>query len=147
MKAMIRWFGKLGYEARIREHRFIMDARRESGGQDLGATPKEVFLAGLCGCTGMDVISLLTSKFKLPITACEVHADASTSEGGHPVVFTKVNLSFVISGDAPAEQVNKAVELSMTKYCGVSAMLVKACPIFYEVTLNGENIGRGEAHF
>lgn len=147
MHSKIRWISKLLYQGEVRGHRVMMDAKKESGGQDTGMSPKELVLTGLCGCSGMDVISLLTSKFKLPVTNCEVHASAVSSEGGHPVIWTQIDLDFQISGDVPAEQAVKAVELSMTRYCGVSAMLSKACPINYNIILNGQAIGQGKAAF
>ncbi len=147
MQSKIRWISKLAYQGESRGHRVIMDAKKESGGQDLGMSPKEMVLTGLCGCSGMDVISLLTSKFKLSVTLCEVHADATSSEGGHPVVWTQIHLKFIIQGEVPNEQAIKAVELSMTRYCGVSAMLSKACPINYTIELNSQPIHSGTAHF
>lgn len=147
MQSKIKWISKLTYQGEVRNHRVLMDAKKESGGQDLGMSPKEMVLTGLCGCSGMDVISLLTSKFKLPVTSCEVHVDANSSEGGHPVVWTKLDLTFEITGEVPKEQALKAVELSMTRYCGVSAMLSKACPIHYVVILNGASVGEGHAQF
>ncbi len=147
MESKIRWVSKLTYQGDVRGHRVIMDAKKDSGGQDIGMSPKELVLTGLCGCSGMDVISLLTSKFKLPVTRCEVIAHATSSEGGHPVVWTQIHLDFQISGELPSEQAVKAVELSMTRYCGVSAMLSKACPINYKVTLNGQIVGEGKAQF
>lgn len=147
MQSKIRWISRLVYQGEVRGHRVLMDAKKDSGGLDLGMSPKELVLTGLCGCTGMDVISLLTSKFKLPVVQCEVHADATPSEGGHPVVWTNINLEFIITGEIPEDLATKAVTLSMTKYCGVSAMLSKACPINYTVVLNGNNIATGTAQF
>lgn len=145
--AAIHWQGKLSYQGESRDYKVMMDAKKESGGQDKGMTPKEMVLVGLCGCTGMDVISLLTSKYKLNVTACDVSVEATSSEGGHPVVWTHLQLSFDINGEVPAEKALQAVELSMTKYCGVSAMLSKACPIQYNVNLNGQEVGTGQAKF
>lgn len=147
MQSKIRWVSKLLYQGEVRGHRVLLDAKKESGGQDLAMNPKEMVLTGLCGCTGMDVISLLTSKFKLAVTTCDVSVDAETSSGAHPIVWTKLHLLFELGGDIPQEQALKAVELSMTKYCGVSAMLAKACPITYTIQLNGSAIGEGEAKF
>lgn len=143
----IRWISKLSYQGETRNHKVIMDAKKDDAPTELGMTPKELVLNGLCGCSGMDVISLLTSKFKLPVTHCEVSATATSSETGHPVVWTKVDMEFHIKGEVPADQALKAVELSMTRFCGVSAMLSKACPIFYSVKLNENSVGNGKAQF
>lgn len=147
MSSKIKWASKLIYQGEVRGHRVLMDAKKESGGMDLAMNPKEMVLTGLCGCTGMDVISLLTSKFKLAVTSCEVSVEAQTSSGQHPIVWTQLHLLFDIAGEIPLEQATKAVELSMTKYCGVSAMLSKACPITYTINLNGSEIGHGTAQF
>lgn len=144
-QSKIQWVSKLIFQGDSRDHKLIMDTK--GGKPELGMTPKELVLTGLCGCTGMDVISLLTSKYKLPVTQFEVSATSTTSDGGHPVVWTQINLEFLVNGDAPEDKVLQAVQLSMTKYCGVSAMLSKACPINYTVILNGVSIGTGKADF
>lgn len=145
--ASIEWFGKLSFRGQSRQFNVTTDAKKESGGQELGMTPKEMVLVGLCGCSGMDVISLLTSKYKLNVEQFHVSVEAESSTGGHPVVWTHLQLNFDVKGEVPEEKMKQAVELSMTKYCGVSAMLSKACPIEYTMILNGQNIGSGQAHF
>ncbi len=144
-QAKIQWVSKLSYQGESRGHHVMMDAK--GGTPELGMTPKELVLAGLCGCSGMDVISLLTSKYKLPVRHCEVSATSTSTEGGHPVVWSKIELEFNIQGEVPEDKALQAVTLSMTKYCGVSAMLSKACPITFNVNLNGVNIGSGAAKF
>ncbi|NUN05973.1 MAG: OsmC family protein [Bdellovibrio sp.] len=123
-----------------------MDAKPEVGGKNLGPTPKEFLLASICGCSGMDVASIL-GKMRLNIVSCQVNAQTETT-AGYPAIFTTVHLQFVVeSPDAKSEQVIKAATLSMTKYCGVSAMVVKASPIRYDVVLNGTTVFSGDADF
>jgi len=143
----IQWVSKLSYQGESRGHRVMMDAKKDLNKQELGMTPKELVLTGLCGCSGMDVISLLTSKFKLPVTQCEISATATSSESGHPIVWTQIDMEFNLKGDFPESQALQAVELSMTRFCGVSAMLSKACPIHYTVKMNEIVVGTGAAHF
>ncbi len=146
LNASIEWKNNLEFEVKIREHLEIMDAKKESGGQDRGPNPKEYVLAGLCGCTGMDVVSLM-KKFKLNFSFFNVSAYAETSKE-HPIVFSSVTITFAISAvDIDVELLKKAVVLSMTKYCGVSAMLSKAVPIKYEVILNTELVLEDFAKF
>lgn len=145
IQCQTKWIGGLGFEAQVRGHKFIMDAKSEVGGKDQGPTPKEFLLASICGCSGMDVASILT-KMRLKVDSCEVLAQTETT-AGHPSIFATVHLQFVIQGEVKAEQAMKAVTLSMTKYCGVSAMVVKASPITFEVSVNGAKVGEGVANF
>src|SRR5690606_6375283 len=113
---------------------------------DSGASPKELVAMGLGGCTAMDVIALL-KKHKQPPQSFLVNVEVQTSTGGHPAVFEKAVLRFVVNGAVDADKLLEAVKLSQTKYCGVSAMLSKALPIEYKVVLNGTEIGAGSANF
>lgn len=146
MACQTRWIGGMGFESHIRQHRFVMDSKADFGGKDEGPTPKEILLASICGCTGMDVVSIL-QKMRLKLDLCDVNAETETTSG-HPAIFSRVKLVFDVKGAGiKPEQVLKAVTLSMTKYCGVSAMIVKASPIEYLVRLNDTQIGEGQANF
>ncbi len=146
LSTSLHWIQGIGFEVETREHHQFTDGKKEFGGRDRGPNPKEYVLAGLCGCTGMDVVSLL-KKFKVPYAGLSVSAQTDLTKS-HPIVFTEVKLTFMITGEnLDLELCKKAVDLSMTKYCGVSAMLAKAVPIFYDVTLNGSVITSGQAKF
>jgi putative redox protein len=146
LQANVEWKDQLKFMVQVRSHSQIMDAKKESGGTDQGPNPKEYFLAGLCGCTAMDVVSLM-KKYKLDFASCNVSAEAETTKE-HPMVFSSVLVTFDIVGmDLDLELVKKAVTLSMTKYCGVSAMLSKAVPVKYEVVVNTESVLEGFAKF
>jgi putative redox protein len=122
-----------------------MDAKAPIG-QGSALTPKELVVAGLCGCTAMDVMALMR-KHKQAVATCEVQAEVTTSEGGPPVVFTAAELEFTLTGDVDPALALEAVRLSQTLYCGVTAMLVKAFPIRYRVVVNGVPAGEGQADF
>ncbi len=146
MQCQTKWQGGLGFESHIRQHRLRMDTKAESGGKDQGPSPKEVLLASITACSGMDVVSIL-QKMRVNLVSCEVNAETDTTPG-YPSIFAKVLLKYQIEGsDIKAEQALKAVSLSMTKYCGVSAMVVKASPMSYEVFVNGNKVGEGVAGF
>ncbi|MBU0580735.1 MAG: OsmC family protein [Candidatus Margulisbacteria bacterium] len=109
-----------------------MDALPEHGGQGQGILPKQLVLAGLAGCTGMDVVSILKKmrqswqEFQI-----KVNAEKSTT---HPIVFTKVHIKYIFKGvELDKEKVEKAVRLSQEQYCGVGAMLRKATEISWEI--------------
>ena len=133
VKSHARWLEGMQFAgAGWSGHEVVMDANVESDGEDSGARPMELLLVGLTGCTGMDVVSLLR-KMRVPFTGLELNVSADKSEE-HPSVFTAIRLEYVVRGPSlDADKVNRAVELSMEKYCSVSAMLRKACPVEHSV--------------
>lgn len=147
MSCETKWTGEgLGFEASVRSHKFMMDARADGSVGDKGPSPKEVLLASICACSGMDVASIL-KKMRLDIKSCYVNAETDT-RANHPTIFTEVRVKYLVtSPDAKPDQVIKAVTLSMTKYCGVSAMVAPTSPITYEIFLNDQKIGAGKADF
>lgn len=145
MQAQTKWIGGIGFEAQIRDHKLVMDSKSD-GAVDRGPSPKEVLLASICGCSGMDVVSIL-QKMRVNLVSCGVDAQTETTTG-YPSIFSEVKLAFRIeSPDVKPEQALKAVTLSMTKYCGVSAMVVEASPITYQVFVNGAKVGEGRSDF
>ncbi len=114
--------------------RLNIGARPDVGGDDDGVRPMELVLLGLAGCTAMDVISILRKK-RQHITGFEVRAHAERAEE-HPRVFTDIIVKYVVEGiNVDPRAVERAIELSETKYCPAQAMLVQAVPIkhVYEI--------------
>ncbi|MHB1687001.1 MAG: OsmC family protein [Ignavibacteriaceae bacterium] len=106
-------------------HWVTMDGPEDFGGSDAGIRPKELILLALAGCTGSDVISILSKK-KTPLDDFEINIKADVSDE-HPQVFTKIDLEYVFYGkNLNVKDIERAIELSLTKYCGVTAMLQKA---------------------
>jgi len=109
-------------------HWITMDGPKEFGGSDAGIRPKELILLALGGCTSSDVVSILNKK-RVKFDGYEINITSETSDS-HPQVFTKINLEYVFYGNQmDPKNVERAIELSLTKYCGVTAMLEKACGI------------------
>lgn len=99
-----------------------MDGPEQFGGSNSGVRPKELVLLALAGCTGSDVVSILQKK-KANLEDFEINITAETQEE-HPQVFTKIHIEYVFYGkDLKKEDVERAIELSSTKYCSVQAML------------------------
>jgi putative redox protein len=145
MKVTTRWNEKLSFTARTEAHEVGMDTRAPLG-SDSAMSPKQLVVAGLAGCTAMDVVALL-KKHQQPLESLEIETEVEKSSGGYPEVFTAAMLKFKLQGQVEPEKAIEAVELSQTKYCGVSAMLSKAFPIRYRIELNGRIIGEGSARF
>jgi putative redox protein len=115
-------------------HGLVTDAPKESGGGDTAATPLELLLLGLIGCTGVDVTSIL-AKMKEPLEALEVTAEAERAEQ-HPKVYTKIHLTYRVTGAVDEKKLQRAINLSESTYCSASAMLGKTAEITSEYVLN-----------
>lgn len=125
------WNGKMNFTGKADSgHPVPMDTVAAVGGEDTAARPKELVLHGLAGCTGMDVISILRKMQALP-ESFRIEATADMTDE-HPKVFTKIHLKYIVKGEVPEDRLKRAIELSQDQYCGVSAMLKKACEITYE---------------
>lgn len=115
-------------------HWIPMDGPEHLGGANAGTRPMELFMIGLGGCTGMDVLSILEKKHvKLDDFEIEVNADRATE---YPKVFTKINLKYIFYGkDIPVSAVERAIELSETKYCSASEILRQSAELMtnYEI--------------
>ncbi len=96
-----------------------------------GPSPMEVVLMGLCGCTAIDVISILRKK-REPFTGLTVSAEAEQA-AEPPKVFTRVRLIYRVSGKVSAKAMEDAVRLSETKYCSVAGMVSKTATIDYVI--------------
>ena len=145
MKLQCTWKEKLNFTAEADHHTVEMDAKPPLG-SDSALSPKQLLVAGICGCTSMDVVALL-KKYKQPLESFQVEAETTLKEGVYPEIFKEVRLVFKLKGALDAAKVMEAVTLSQTKYCSVSAMVSQAVPILYTVELNGNSIGAGQADF
>lgn len=127
--------------------KFISDNRglKSEYAIDDAPTPKEAVLNAMCACSGMDVISI-AEKMHIKVTGLSLEAEAEKSST-LPSYFSKVHIRYFLQGDQEAEKFIKAVVFSMTKYCGVSYMISKVCPITYEVHLNDKLIYEDQAKF
>ena len=104
-------------------HTVVMDAPQEFGGESAGMRPLQVLLAGLAGCSAMDVVSILEKK-RQRVLGLEVHVHARQREDEFPRIYEWVELEFRVTGsDIAEEAVRRAIELSMEKYCSVAGML------------------------
>ncbi|NCQ18734.1 MAG: OsmC family protein [Ignavibacteria bacterium] len=109
-------------------HWITMDGPEEFGGSNAGIRPKELLLLGLGGCTGSDVASILSKK-KVKLDGFEMNITSEVADE-HPQVFTKIHIEYVFQGrNLQKEPIEKAIELSQTKYCSVTKMLEKAAEV------------------
>ena len=142
MNATVRWTDAMRFEGTPESGATItLDAKPEHGGTGRGPSPMETVLLALGGCTGMDVVSILR-KMQAPFEGLEIRITADRAEA-YPQVFTRIALEYVFTGPGlEADQVKRAVELSQTRYCSVSAMLRQAADLTYTWRIVG---GAGRA--
>ena len=122
------------------KHDEVFEGKTESGNTIVfdgggththGPSPMEAVLMALCGCTSVDVVSILKKK-RQPITGLRVSAVAERAETA-PRVFTHIKLTYAVHGKLSRKAVEDAVSLSKNKYCSVSLMLAKAAKVEYEI--------------
>jgi len=128
------WTDKIAFEGDMDGHKVVIDANVESGGSDLGPRPKKLMLTALAGCTGIDVIMIL-KKMKVEPEAFNVIVEADVTDD-HPKHYTKMKVIYQFKGkDLPMEKLEKAVKLSETTYCGVTAAYRKAMEMETEIRI------------
>jgi len=100
----------------------MMDGPESVGGTNAGSRPKELVLYALAGCTASDVVNILKKK-RVSLQGFEMRLTGHEREE-HPKIFTDIHVEYVFVGEGikPVD-VERAIELSTTKYCSVSAML------------------------
>ncbi len=119
-----------------KEHEFIShQAENEihlDGSMKNGFSPKALLLAAVAACSGIDVVDIL-AKMRVDLESLEIETSATQTEE-HPKVFNEVTLLYRVKAPRQDEEkIIKAVDLSMEKYCGVSAMLKKNSPVLYRI--------------
>ena len=125
----------LSFDIELQGHSLVVDADASVGGQNRGPTPKPLVLSALGGCTGMDVASIL-KKMQMDYDSFSVEVDGETTDS-HPKVYTDIHIRYIFTGQSLDQgKIEKAVTLSLEKYCGVANMLKKITNLTHEVLLN-----------
>jgi putative redox protein len=102
-------------------HGIVIDTGREHGGYGAAPSNTELLLMAICGCTGMDIVNILTKK-RVEFDDFEVHAegDLHTDPPRH---IERIRVTYRIWGDVPEKALEEAINLSQEKYCTVSITL------------------------
>ena len=131
----ISWKKGMAFEAEVNGHKIMLDAGEQNGGKDLGPRPKALMLVALAGCTGMDVVSIL-AKMRVELDNFNVKVEGEQSEE-QPVHYISMHIIYEFWGkNLPVEKLEKAINLSHERYCGVSAVYRKAMPVTHEIVLH-----------
>jgi len=123
----------MSFLADVMGQKVAMDAEPDFGGKGSGARPKPLVLAALAGCSGMDVVSIL-AKMREPVSWFNMRIEGDLAEE-HPKRYTSFRMvyEFKASDGLKAENVQKAVQLSQEKYCGVAGTLRFAGPVEWRI--------------
>jgi putative redox protein len=136
MDATVLWKKGLSFSGTAHTSGFTLPLGADPtvGGENDGFRPTELVLVGLAGCTAMDVISILEKK-KQEVTAFEVKAHGERASED-PKRFTSFLVEYIVRGKGiDPSAVQRAVELSETKYCSVMATIRCAGPIERKITI------------
>lgn len=128
------WKSDMAFEAEVNNFKILMDADETVGGKNSGPRPKALTLVSLAGCTGMDVISIL-KKMRVEPSFFDIEVDAELTEE-HPKYYHKIHLTYTFKGEnLPMDKLEKAVNLSQDRYCGVSELLRKGSMLTHEIKI------------
>ncbi len=118
-----------------------IDAAEVIGGHNAGARPMELLLMGLGGCTAIDVI-LILKKQRQQVDDFQIRLTGNREkiEGTEKTPFRAINIQFELKGEVDPQKAQKAIILSMEKYCSATAQLESSAKITHTLVINGEII-------
>jgi putative redox protein len=122
-----------------RGHIVNVDNRAEFGGDDLGASPMELVLMGVAGCSAIDMISIL-KKQRQEINSFKAEVEGLRVQIEDAKPFKEITVVFFLEGPINEEKAARAAQLSFEKYCSVSKTLEPTAKVNYNVVLNGNPI-------
>ena len=140
MEAKVTWQKKMSFVGTGKFGLTVpIDTSIENGGDSSGFSPMELLLVGLAGCTAMDVISILEKK-RQKVSRFEVRVNGERASE-HPKVFTNIVVEYIVGGESiDRAAVDRAVELSETKYCSAMAIISKTAKIERKIVIEGAEI-------
>ena len=125
-----KYISGMAFETEIAGHKIILDNSPE----DLGPTPKPLLLSALAACSGMDIVPIL-NKMKVEFSDLTIDVIGELSND-YPKIYETIKVIYHIHlNPDDLEKMERAVKISLEKYCGVYAMLVKAADISYEIEI------------
>lgn len=115
----------------------LIDGSSEIGGHNKGMRPMQLLLAAIGGCSAIDIVSILR-KQKQELDSFEIEVDGDREPVGIEgySLFKTIEVNFILKGNIDKEKAERAVKLSMEKYCSVTKTLEPTAKITYKVTLN-----------
>lgn len=133
-----KWLGNMAFESNNPSgHSLKIDIAKEDGGDSSGLRPKALMLSALAGCSGLDVASLM-KKMKLEVDEFNIETIANLTDE-HPKYYDEVTIEYHFHGkNLNEKKLQKAVDLSIEKYCGVMEMFRRFAELKIETVFHGE---------
>ena len=137
MKAQVKWVGDRSFVGNTESgHAIAFGAAHGPEGKKPGPSPMELLLLGTGGCSAYDVVHIL-ERGREPVAGVEVEIDATRAETD-PKVYTRIHMHFVIRGrNLNPDKVERAVKLSIEKYCSASAMMAATAELTHDFEIVG----------
>lgn len=128
-KTVTKWKKDHEFTSHLDQNSIEIDGNRKNG-----FGPKALLLSAVAGCSGIDVVDIL-QKMRVEFSGLEIDVEADQTNE-HPKVYKDIHITYKLQTDpVNEEKVRKAIDLSLEKYCGVSAMLKKNSPIHYKLEI------------
>lgn len=102
-----------------------LDASPDIGGQGKGMRPMQMLLAAMGGCSAIDVINIL-KKQRQDLKDLKITIKGDREKDATPSLYQTVHAHYKLFGKLDPDKVEKAINLSIDKYCSVSRTLEKA---------------------
>jgi len=125
-----------GYHATITDNRgYTIDIDNKSVDNPQGASPMELLLMGLAGCSSIDIVHIL-DKQKIKPDSLQIEVQGNRQVDATPALFTDIHATVKVTGDVKPDRIYRAAQLSFEKYCSVSKTLEATAKITFSVTVN-----------
>lgn len=129
----LNWLENMKFEV-TQPDGYIVSLDADDSPDQSSTRPKPLLLSALAGCTAMDVISML-QKMRVDIKDMQVKVNGELTED-HPKYYKNMHITYIFTGkDIDIKKIEKAIDLSQEKYCGVSALFKMAIPLTYSVEI------------
>lgn len=129
-KTSTKYISGMAFESEVDGHKIVFD----NGPEKIGPSPKPLLLSALAGCSGMDIVPIL-QKMRVEFSDLTIEVEGELTED-YPKIYHAIHMIYRIRMQhSDIDKLEKAIHLSMEKYCGVYAMLVKSSRISYTIEL------------
>ena len=130
-KINLTWQGNNTFES-VHDDGIIMIDNPDEGMENKGMRPKALMLSSLAGCSALDIVSLL-KKMRAEVDDFKIDVSAELTDE-HPRIYKDVVVTYKFyGGDFKKDKIQKAIDLSVEKYCGVMEMFRKFTDITIQV--------------
>lgn len=113
-----------------RGHAVFIEGGLSAGGEDMAPSPTEYLLMSQAACTAIDVVELL-KKMRQRLEHLEIETEGQRAQNQIPRIFTNIHLHYKLYGDIKSSKADKAISMSIQKYCTVSKMIDQVARITY----------------